>query len=102
MNQRAELKAMLEAVDRLASEMKKKLRQKAAEGFHGGLDPKYRPEVAKRLQEHVTRLTGFCPHCQALDGEHDHEDSARQAVDVCNLAMMLWVVGSPSTRGDHG
>lgn len=89
---------MLTAVDRLAAEMKKKLRQKAREGYSGGLDPLSHYTVVKKLHEHVNRLTGMCPHCEALDGEHDREDSARQAVDVCNLAMMLWVLNSP--RGD--
>lgn len=99
MNQRAELKAMLAAVDKLANEMKKKLREKARQGYHGGLDPLYKYEVAKKLQQHVVRLTGLCPHCESLDGEHDHQEGARQAVDVCNLAMMLWLVNQP--RGDR-
>jgi len=97
MNKRAELKVMLAAVDRLAIEMKKKLRQKASEGYSGGLVRINRYEVAKKLQEHAERLTGICPHCLASDGEHDDEEEARQAVDVCNLAMMLWVMdGSPA------
>lgn len=100
MNQRAELKAMLKAVDRLAVEMKKKLRAKAAQGYHGGLDPLYRSEVAKKLQEHVERLTGQCPHCHSNDGDHDAEEGARQAVDVCNLAMMLWLGGTIDRKAD--
>ena len=100
MNKRAELDAMLAAVDRLALEMKKRLRQKAREGYRGGLDRLYRHEVAKMLHDHVERLTGHCPHCRSNDGDHDHEEAARQAIDVCNLAMMLWVLGSSaSTRG---
>jgi hypothetical protein len=96
MNKREELKAMLAAVDRLALEMKKKLREKAREGYSGGLDRNNRCSVAKKRQEHAERLTGVCPHCQSHDGEHDHEEGARQAVDVCNLALMLWVIeGSP-------
>jgi hypothetical protein len=96
MNKHAELKAMLAAVDRLAMEMKKKLRQKANEGYSGGLVPINRYDVAKKLQEHAERLTGVCPHCFASDGEHDADENARQAIDVCNLAMMLWVIdGSP-------
>jgi len=94
MSKRTELKVMLAAVDRLAMEMKKKLRQKANEGYSGGLVPINRYEVAKKLQEHAERLTGVCPHCFVSDGEHDAEGEARQAVDVCNLAMMLWVVDS--------
>lgn len=97
MNQRAELKAMLAAVDRLATEMKKKLRQKASEGYSGGLKPDSRYMVAERLQEHVERLTGLCPSCKAIDDDHDHDEHARQAIDVCNLAMMLWVMNSPTS-----
>lgn len=92
MNKREELKAMLAAVDQLATEMKKKLRRKAAEGYRGGLDRTSRHNVAKMLQEHVERLTGQCPHCHSNDGDHDDEEEARQAIDVCNLAMMLWVI----------
>jgi hypothetical protein len=97
---RQELTVMLDAVDRLAVDMKKKLRQKAREGYRGGLDRGSSYMVAKMLHEHVDRLTGLCPHCKALDGEHDSEENARQAIDVCNLAMMLWVIYSP--RGDSG
>lgn len=95
MNQRAELRAMLSAVDRLAIEMKKKLRQKARDGYSGGIKRDSAYMVAKMLQEHVERLTGMCPACKALDGDHDQEENARQAVDVCNLAMMFWVIHSP-------
>lgn len=98
MTKKEELDRMLAAVDELAHEMKKKLRQKAREGYSGGLDPSSKFEVAKKLQEHVVRLTGICPHCESTDGEHDHEEGAHQAVDVCNLAMMLWVVNG----GGHG
>ncbi len=93
MDKRTELKVMLAAVDRLAIEMKTKLRAKARDGYSGGLDPSSRFEVAKMLQSHVERLTGLCPHCESHDGEHDKEEGAQQAVDVCNLAMMLWVLG---------
>ncbi len=92
------MKEMLAAVDRLAAEMKKKLRQKAAEGYSGGLQFDNRYMVAKMLQEHVERLTGLCPSCKAIDGDHDREESARQAIDVCNLAMMLWVIDTPRPR----
>ena len=94
MNKQTELRAMLAAVDRLAVEMKKKLRAKAREGYSGGLALVNRTMVAKMLQEHVELLTGVCPSCHAHDGDHDHEDGARQAIDVCNLAMMLWVIDS--------
>lgn len=93
-NKRAELKAMLAAVDRLAAEMKKKLRDKARQGYSGGLNPDSWYEVSKMLHDHVNRLTGLCPHCEAHDGDHDGKESARQAIDVCNLAMMLWVIRS--------
>lgn len=96
MNKRAELKAMLAAVDRLAAEMKKKLRKKARDGYAGGLDRGSWYTVSKMLHEHADRLTGLCPHCHSHDGEHEREEGARQAIDVCNLAMMLWVIGSPA------
>lgn len=96
MTKSKELKAMLDAVDRLAEEMKKKLRQKAREGYSGGLDPLSRHTVSKMLHEHVNRLTGLCPQCESLDGDHDHAENARQAIDVCNLAMMLWVINTPT------
>ena len=99
MNQREELRAMILAVDRIADAMKKKLREKAAQGYHGGLDRSFRDEVVKKLHEHVDRLTGYCRCCGTHDGDHDHEDGARQAVDVCNLALMLWVVDSPNGDG---
>ena len=92
MNKRAELNAMLAAVDRLAGEMKKKLRQKAREGYSGGIQRINRHTVAEKLQEHVERLTGVCPHCNSHDGQHDPAEGAQQAVDVCNLAMMLWMM----------
>jgi hypothetical protein len=100
MNKREELQTMLRAVDALAIAMKKKLREKARDGYAGGLDPSFKYQVAKSLQERVVELTGMCPHCESTDGEHDHEEGARQAIDVCNLAMMLWVVngGAPRNR----
>ena len=100
MNKREELQTMLRAVDALAVAMKKKLREKARDGYGGGLDPSFKFEVAKNLQKHVVQLTGLCPHCESTDGDHDHEEEAHQAVDVCNLAMMLWVVngGAPAAK----
>lgn len=95
MDKRTELKKMIATVDALAVEMKKKLRAKAREGYSGGLDRSNRGAVAKSLMEHAERLSGYCLHCETLDGEHDDEDEARQAIDVCNLAMMLWVLDSP-------
>lgn len=89
---------MLAAVDTLAAEMKKKLRQKAREGYHGGLEPGSWYMVSKLLHDHVDRLTGLCPHCRSHDGEHEREEGARQAVDVCNLAMMLWVLGEANRK----
>lgn len=102
MNKRAELQTMLKAVDALAAEMKKKLRAKAREGYSGGLNFTSRYTVSKMLHEHVNSLTGVCPHCLAQDGDHDHEEGARQAIDVCNLAMMLWVINSPSAPSPEG
>lgn len=93
MNKREELNTMLAAVDLLAAEMKKKLRAKAREGYSGGLAPAYAATVGKKLMEHAERLTGHCLHCGVQDGDHDREAEARQAIDVCNLAMMLWVQG---------
>lgn len=95
MKKREELRKMIEAVDRLGDAMKKKLRAKARDGYSGGLDPKYRANVAKALMEHAEKLSGHCIHCGVSDGEHDHEDAARQAIDVANLALMLWVQDSP-------
>lgn len=88
MNKRAELGAMLASVDRLAKSMKIKLRRKAREGRSGGLDPENREHVAHLLREHVERLTGGCVHCGRMTDDADPE----QAVDVCNLAMMLWAM----------
>lgn len=88
MNQRQELKAMIAGVDRLAEAMKKKLRQKAAQGYHGGLDPLNKCMVRRKLQEHTVRLTGMCPHCESFG-----DDDLEQAVDVAALAMMLWIIG---------
>lgn len=103
MNKREELKAMIESVDRLADAMKKKLRQKAAQGYHGGLSPSYRHEVGRKLQEHVTRMTGYCPHCHSHDAEHDPEEGAEQAVDVCNLVLMVWwSEAEKARRADRG
>jgi len=69
-----ELRSMLRKVDRLAKAMKRKLRLKANHGFSGGLDPAYRTNVENKLFIHVLR---------EARGEN-------QAVDICNLAMMLW------------
>lgn len=80
MNKREELKAMCGAVDELAAKMKKKLRAKAREGYSGGLKDVYRRSVSSKLHQHSWRLT-------------EEFEGAKQAVDVCNLAMMLWVLG---------
>ena len=69
-----ELEAMLVKVDRMAIAMKAKLIDKHELGFHGGLDPAFRSNVEMALEEHTQRQ---------LDGEN-------QAVDIANLAMMLW------------
>ena len=96
MNKRDELKAMLSAVDELVAKMKKKLCDKARDGYSGGLDDSNRDVVAKKLMEHAERLTGYCLHCKTMDGEHYHEEEARQAIDVANFAMMLWFIeGKP-------
>jgi hypothetical protein len=78
MNKADELSAMMGGVDVLAMRMKQKLRRKAREGRSGGLDTANRRMVAKLLSEHVRRF---------LSG-----DEQEQAIDVCNLAMMLWVM----------
>ena len=92
-NKRNELAAMLTAVDELAARMKAKLRQKAREGYSGGLNHASAANVGKSLMEHAERLTGYCLHCEVQDGEHGIEENAHQAVDVANLAMMRWVIG---------
>lgn len=93
MSKRTELARMIAAVDQLAEAMKKKLRKKAREGRSGGLDPANRYMVENYLMNHVYRLSSICPHCRVSSGEHDHDEAARQAIDVANLAMMLWVMG---------
>ena len=93
MNKREELKAMLANVDELASKMKAKLRNKARDGYSGGLQQEFAPNVGKSLMDHAERLTGHCLHCGVKNGDHEYEEGAEQAVDVCNLAMMLWVIG---------
>ena len=81
MNKDDELSAMMGGCDLMAMRMKQKLRRKAREGRAGGLDAANRAMVKKLMREHVSRLCG---------GE------GQQAIDVCNLAMMLWVMdGSP-------
>lgn len=95
-SERAELKLMIEAVDRFSDDMKRKLRLKAAQGYSGGLSSSNRRRVAKKLNEHVDRLIGVCECCGRDRKEEKVSDRARQAVDVANLAMMLWVMaGSP-------
>lgn len=73
---------MIESVDRMADAMKKKLREKAAQGYSGGLDPQYANNVRASLKRHVVRLTG--------DNYLPPQPDPAQAVDVCNLALMLW------------
>lgn len=85
-NKRKELEAMIAGVDRLAEAMKKRLRQKARQGFCGGLDSDYRDEVVEKLREHVEHITG-CPCCGA--GAEKNDDTFAHAVDIANLAMML-------------
>lgn len=63
-------------VSMFADVMAAKLKRKAREGFYGWADPENRAEVERRLRDHVDRL---------LDG-----GDRQQAVDVANLAMMLW------------
>lgn len=83
-----EFDAMLAGVDRMAEAMKKRLRQKRAAGYRGGLDPAYRDEVAKKLRDHVEHIAG-CPHCGA--GAEKQDETFAHAVDIANLAMMLGV-----------
>jgi len=93
MNKREELKAMIEGVDRMADAMKRKLRMKARKDYSGGLDPDYKQNVARKLHEHTEELVGSCPICgKGTDGD------AAQAVDVCNLALMLWLQGEGNDR----
>jgi hypothetical protein len=87
--QAQELKAMLEGVDRFADAMKAKLRRKAAEGYHGGFSRRHHREVERLLMEHVGRLSARCSCC----GARADESEPRQAIDVANLAMMLWHIG---------
>lgn len=89
--ERAELAAMLAAVDRLAADMKDKLREKAAQGYSGGLDPQYADKVRASLKRHVVSLTG--------DNYLPPKPDPAQAVDVCNLALMLWMQGNNAADG---
>ena len=92
-SKRAELKKMVETVDRLADAMKRKLRRKFAEGYSGGLHIGNLEIIERTLFEHVERLTGRCPSCRAPHSGRD----PKQAVDVANIAMMLWTF-----EEDHG
>jgi hypothetical protein len=67
-------------VDAFAAEMKAKLRRKYwRDGYTGWDDPSNRPIIEQKLREHVGRL---------LAGWD-------QAVDVANLAAMLWNFRQP-------
>jgi UDP-N-acetyl-D-mannosaminuronic acid transferase (WecB/TagA/CpsF family) len=95
MNKKDEIRNMLESVDEIAVLMKKKLTAKYRAGWSGGLDPDNIENVEHKLREHVEQLIGRCPHCG-----HRHEEEegqVRQAIDVANLAMMLWVIGGRKT-----
>jgi hypothetical protein len=85
-----ELRLMLDATNELAAAMQAKLVRKRRAGFFGGLDPENRPAVVQKLREHVDELIGECDHCSAVVGDGP---APRQAIDVANLAMMLWVQG---------
>ncbi len=67
---------LMEAVDAFAAEMKRKLRQKRAEGFAGWDDDYFVTNglCIERLTNHVRRMA---------EGE-------AQEVDVANLAMFSW------------
>lgn len=70
-----ELKTMLAAVDQLAAEMKDKLREKAAQGYSGGLDPAYADNVRASLKRHVVRLTTACRRASRSKAHYDIGDS---------------------------
>ena len=71
-----EVREMEQLVQMFADVMKVKLVRKAKEGYTGGLLPKNKEEIMRRLLEHTTRE----PLC------------ANQEVDVANLAFMLWAM----------
>ena len=65
-----------QAVDIFARMMKNKLHSKAAKGFHGWDDTTFEPIIKGKFIERAHRL---------------HEGDNGQAVDVANLAMMLYM-----------
>ena len=62
-------------VNEFAKEMKRKLHEKARQGYHGWNDPKFLPTIHAKLDAHVMRLD---------------EGQYQQVVDVVNLAVFLW------------
>lgn len=66
-----ELKKLEQVVDNFSEEMKKKLRMKRYEGFHGWDKPNNKDLIKHELKKHIEK-----------DGE--------QYIDIANLSMMLW------------
>ena len=78
-----ELSALNKAVDDFSKAMKEKLAEKAAEGWHGWNVNGYSSIISAKLL-HKANLV-----------EYDR----KQAVDVANLAMMLWHQDKSSNDG---
>jgi len=90
LSKKAELSAMYGGADLMAIRMKEKLKRKARQGLSGGLDQENAWRVAQLLRVHVDRLTG-----------HGGVSEPHQAIDVCNLAMMLWVQAGSPIKATH-
>lgn len=74
---REEFARLDQAVDTFAQQMKDKLHKKATDGFTGWDDTAFEPIIKGKFIEHAHRL---------------HEGDNGQAVDVANLAMMLFML----------
>lgn len=72
----ADARALDAMVDAFASAMKRKLRQKATEGWYGWDDRRRKTDISIALKGHVDR-------------------GSYQWVDVANLAAMLWNMEQP-------
>jgi hypothetical protein len=74
-----------QAVDIFAQRMKEKLHKKAAAGFIGWDDTAFEPIIKGKFIERAHRL---------------HEGDTSQAVDVANLAMMLFTQAGPDPENN--
>ena len=66
---------------KFANQMDKKMFEKLKKGYHGWDNPRYKKVIKEKLMEHTKEL---------IAGDN------RQAVDVANLAMMLWAKTKPA------